>query len=114
VVFYFLALSKATLQPATLGNTVRYSLPKEAYTTPNMWSANTKKISLALGVAAAISIVLLLFYFSSSNRDSARVELLRFAPADATSVVFVDFDQLRNSPFLATLYSWAPHAGRRL
>lgn len=110
VVFYFLALSKSTLQPATLGNTVRYSLPKEAYTTPNMWSANTKKISLALGVAAAISIVLLLFYFSSSNRDSARVELLRFAPADATSVVFVDFDQLRNSPFLATLYSWAPHA----
>src|SRR5262249_37063206 len=29
--------------------------------------------------------------------------------SDATSVVFVDLDQLRASPFVATLYSWAPH-----
>jgi hypothetical protein len=75
-----------------------------------MWSANTKKISLALAAVAAITLALPLFYFFSNNRDSARAELLRFVPAAATSVVFVDVDQLRNSPFLATLYTWAPHA----
>lgn len=75
-----------------------------------MWSAKTKKIFLALGVAAVIAITLLLACHSSRNRDSARGELLRFVPADATSVAFVDADQLRSSPFLATLYSWAPRA----
>jgi len=75
-----------------------------------MWSANTRKIFLALGVAAVIAITLLLAYHSSRNRVSARSELLHFVPADATSVVFVDADQLRSSPFLATLYSWAPGA----
>jgi hypothetical protein len=73
-----------------------------------MWYANRKKISLALAVAA-VAIALLLVYFPSGNRDSARAGLLRFVPADATSAVFVDLDQLRNSPFLATFYSWAPH-----
>jgi len=74
-----------------------------------MWFANTKKISLALGVAAAIVVALLLLYVSRKNPNSARAELLYFVPADATSVVFVDLDQLRISPLLATLYSWAPH-----
>jgi hypothetical protein len=74
-----------------------------------MWSANAKKISLALGVAAVIAVALTLVYLSSNHRDSERAGLLRFVPADATSVVFVDLDQLRNSPFLATLYLWAPH-----
>jgi hypothetical protein len=73
-----------------------------------MWSANRKKIFLALTVAGP-AIALLLIYFPSGDRDSARAGLLRFVAADATSVVFADLDQLRNSPFLATFYSWAPH-----
>ena len=75
-----------------------------------MWSANTKRVYLAFGIAAGIVLALLLVYFSRNTHNSARTEVLRFVPADATSVVIVDLDQLRNSPFLATLYSWAPHA----
>jgi len=75
-----------------------------------MWSANAKKILLALGVAAVVAMALLFAYFSSNHRDSARAELLRFVPHYTTSVFLVDLDQLRNSPFLAALYSWAPHA----
>jgi len=74
-----------------------------------MWTANTRKISVALGVTTAAAIALLLVYFSPNTRNSARGELLRFVPPDLTSVVFVDLDQLRNAPFLAALYAWAPH-----
>ena len=72
--------------------------------------ANAKITFLALGVAAVVAMALLFVYFSSNDRDFTRAELLRFVPPYTTSVVLVDLDQLRNSPFLATLYSWAPHA----
>jgi hypothetical protein len=75
-----------------------------------MRSENAKKTFLALGVAAATAGALLFVYCSSNHRDSTRAELLRFVPPYTTSVVLVDLDQLRNSPFLATLHSWAPHA----
>ena len=68
-----------------------------------------KKTLRVVGAAAVITMALLVIYFSSNKRDYTRAELLRFVPPYATSVVLVDLDQLRNSPFLATLYSWAPH-----
>jgi len=57
-------------------------------------------------------MALLFVYFSSNHRESARAELLRFVPPYTTSVVLVDLDQLRDSPFFATLYSWAPHSAQ--
>jgi hypothetical protein len=75
-----------------------------------MRPANAKRSFLALGVAAVIATALLFVYLSSSHRGSARAELLRFLPPYTSSVVLVDLEQFRNSPFLATLYSWAPHA----
>jgi hypothetical protein len=74
-----------------------------------MWSAKTNKILLAILVAAAFAAALLVLRFSSNDHDSGRAQLLRFVPAAATSVVFADLDQLRNSPFLSTLYAWTPH-----
>ena len=74
-----------------------------------MWPANTKKSTLAvIGTSLALVIVLLVRHFSHSTDGSAREQFLRFVPADATSVVFIDFDALRASPFLAALKSWAP------
>ena len=60
-------------------------------------------------VAAAFTVTVLVLRFSSNDTDSRRAQLLRFVPTDATSVVFVDLDQLRNSPFLSALYAWTPH-----
>jgi len=74
-----------------------------------MWATNAKKNGLTLIAATVLLTAFLLFHFSSNNRDSARAQLLRYVPDYATSVVFLDLDQLRASPFLTTLYSWAPH-----
>jgi hypothetical protein len=75
-----------------------------------MASIRTKKIWLAaIAIAVVLTATFLVLHFSSRSHDSARAELLGFVPADATSVIFIDVDQLRASPFLTTLYSWAPH-----
>jgi hypothetical protein len=39
---------------------------------------------------------------------SARDEALALMPTTASAVLFVDFGQLRQSPFVAQLYAWAP------
>src|SRR5579859_4156505 len=74
-----------------------------------MWSAKAKKIALSTILVAALLIVLLLRHFSSPSDASARGQFLRFVPVDTTSVAFIDLNELRSSPFLASLYSWAPH-----
>ncbi|MGB8473333.1 MAG: hypothetical protein WCE61_04500 [Candidatus Acidiferrum sp.] len=43
-----------------------------------------------------------------ASRSSARNDSLALMPADASAVLFIDFDALRKSPFLADLYMWAP------
>jgi hypothetical protein len=40
--------------------------------------------------------------------SSAREETLALMPADASTVVFLDFAELRQAPFIAQLYAWAP------
>jgi hypothetical protein len=42
------------------------------------------------------------------SEDSVRKEVLAQMPADASAVLYVDLDALRQSPFLAELYKWAP------
>jgi len=74
-----------------------------------MLSAQAKKISLTVvAVVVIVTTILLIFHITGKNPGSARAELLGFVPADATSVVFFDVEQLRASPFLATLHAWAP------
>lgn len=41
-------------------------------------------------------------------RSVAREELLAQMPADASAVFYADLDALRQSPFLAAIYKWAP------
>jgi len=61
---------------------------------------------LILGIALAFGW----FYFHSHIRDwqSAREDLLSHLPADSTSVVYVDFQELRASAFLSQILAWAP------
>src|SRR5438046_2782331 len=69
-----------------------------------------KKITLALSAAVLlITAVLLARYFSPDSDASRRQQMLRLIPTDSTAVIFLDLDQFHNSPFLAKLYSWAPH-----
>ena len=42
------------------------------------------------------------------SEDSARNDLLAQMPADASAVLYIDLDALRQSSFLAELYKWAP------
>ncbi|HKF25046.1 MAG TPA: hypothetical protein VKB24_03695 [Candidatus Acidoferrum sp.] len=75
-----------------------------------MASYPTKKAAAAsLAAVAIILAILLALHFSGDSRGSARAELLGLVPPDATSVIFIDLDQLRASPFLAALSSWAPN-----
>ena len=48
-------------------------------------------------------------HFSADSEGSARQQLLQLVPTDATVVIFLDAEEFRQSPFLAKLYSWAPH-----
>src|SRR5262245_17546808 len=74
-----------------------------------MASTKTKNISLAaLAIAGVVAATLLAFHFSGESPGSVRAELLRYVPAAATSLLFIDPDQLRASPFTPTLYSRAP------
>ena len=74
-----------------------------------MWPAKAKKIALSSLLALLLITVLLVRHFSGPIDASARAQFLRFVPADTTSVAFIDFDELRSSPFLTSLFLWAPH-----
>lgn len=69
------------------------------------------KRSVAAGIAAIIVVGALALYGYrrwGSPGSSPRDELLAQMPTDASTVLFLDLDALRQSPFLAELYKWAP------
>lgn len=62
-------------------------------------------------VAAAVALGAIVFYGYrrwGGSENEARNELLAQLPVDASAVLFIDLDVLRESPFLAELYKWAP------
>jgi hypothetical protein len=69
-----------------------------------------KTKSLVAIVAVLLTSALLVGYWKwhTTNTAGARAELLSLMPADASAVGFVDFQQLRNSPLLQQVMSWAP------
>lgn len=70
-----------------------------------------KKSKIA-GIVAAVlligAIVFLGYERWAGTGLSQREELLAQLPADASAVLYIDLDALRQSPFLAELYKWAP------
>lgn len=72
----------------------------------------SRKTITAIAVAALLLVAVgfLARHFSNRSAANARDQLLHFVPADATAVIFVDFEPLRSTPFLAQLDAWAPHS----
>jgi hypothetical protein len=66
------------------------------------WLAPTSAV-LVLAVVAAIYALKW-----RSARCSSREEILAAVPSDASAVFYIDLETLRQSPFLAAIYKWAP------
>jgi hypothetical protein len=74
-----------------------------------MPATSTKKFALRLFIAALLAGLVVGWHFLCNPQIASREQLLQFIPADSTAVVFLDLDEFRQSPFLARMYSWAPH-----
>ncbi|HEV1993558.1 MAG TPA: hypothetical protein VGR03_04430 [Candidatus Acidoferrum sp.] len=65
-----------------------------------------------IGLAAVVVFLSAAAFFGyrkwSVQNGSARGEMLTLMPSDASAILFVDFGELRQSPFIAQLYAWAP------
>ena len=61
-----------------------------------------------LAVAVAAAIVFYAYHRWSDSASNARNDLLAQLPADASTVLYIDLDALRQSSTLAELYKWAP------
>jgi hypothetical protein len=72
-------------------------------------SRNKGILIIVAAVVLLIAGATLALHFSSGRDADERGQLLRLVPADSTAVIFLDLDQFRASPFLAKLYTWAPH-----
>lgn len=67
------------------------------------------KTAAIVAASVALAAILLLGYQRWQGSGlGGREELLAKLPADATAVLYVDLDALRQSPFLAELYKWVP------
>src|SRR5579863_5541780 len=68
-----------------------------------------KKTGVGMILAAVMLAVIVFWgYQHWRGSDNDRDELLSLMPASASAVVYVDLQALRNSPFLAGLFAWAP------
>src|SRR6267378_6930666 len=65
-----------------------------------------------IGLSAALAFLSMAAFFGvrkwSAHTGSPREEALSLMPTDASAVLFVDFRALRQAPFVAQLYAWAP------
>jgi hypothetical protein len=60
-------------------------------------------LAVVLGVAAFLA-----YQKWGAQSGTAREETLALMPAEASAVLFADFDELRRAPFFAELFAWAP------
>jgi hypothetical protein len=74
----------------------------ESHMKTRFWIVSLAAIVFFVGIAFAVH------HFGSSDSNSARESALALLPSDTNAVVFVEFAQLRNSPFIAALRDWAP------
>jgi hypothetical protein len=67
------------------------------------------QIALAATVVVLLSAATFLGYRKwGVRRGSAREEMLALMPIDASAILFAEFAELRQAPFVAQLYAWAP------
>src|SRR5579859_706901 len=70
-----------------------------------------RRLAGTIVVIVVVGIALVFGYerWRGSGYDP-RNDLLAQLPADSSAVLYIDLDGLRQSPFLAELYKWAPQA----
>jgi hypothetical protein len=70
---------------------------------------NKQRIAATVVAVLVVGAIALYAYQRWGGTGSIpRDELLAAMPADASAVLYIDMDALRQSPFLAELYKWAP------
>jgi hypothetical protein len=67
-----------------------------------------KQIALVAAVVIVSVAVSVAIRKWGITKNSAREEALALMPTDASAVLFLDFGELRQAPFFAQLYAWAP------
>src|SRR5271155_4325565 len=78
---------------------------------PKHWCHGMNKRKIAATSLAVIVLGAIVFYGYQrwgEAGDRTRNEVLAQMPADASAVLYIDLDAMRQSPFLAELYKWAP------
>lgn len=67
-----------------------------------------KLLLIAVLLLSLIGSLLVWRSWTLRDADAARTDMLSLLPTDGTAAGFLDLQQLRNSPFLAQVMSWAP------
>jgi hypothetical protein len=69
-----------------------------------------KRVSLALAATVLLLGAIAFYAYSrwSGDQSSARATALALMPSGASAVVYADFAALRQSPFAAAFFAWAP------
>src|SRR5229473_2877671 len=65
-------------------------------------------IALAAGLLSLSAATFYAYWRYSAHSSTARGDLLEMLPADAGAVLFADLAELRTTPLVAQLYTWAP------
>jgi hypothetical protein len=87
----------------------RAKSPISKYRGVSSYQMKKRRIAAAILVVILVGALALYGYRRlGSSGSSPRDELLTQMPTDASAILFLDLDGLRQSPFLAELYKWAP------
>src|SRR5712692_3952456 len=97
----------------------RILMPRSPFQWDNRSSGTTRaggaeamKKRTWIGLTAVIVVLGVAAFFGvrkwSVQRVSPREEALALMPVDVSAVLFADFGELRQAPFIAQLYAWAP------
>jgi hypothetical protein len=72
------------------------------------WMSKRQIVGTILALIVVGAAAVYAYQRWSDSASNPRDDLLAQLPADAQTVLYIDLDALRQSPFLAELYKWAP------
>ena len=92
------------------GTPFRWDNPKHSTTARNGTEGMKKRtwIGWAAVVVALGAATFFLYCKWGVKKGARREEALALMPTDASAVLFADFDELRQAPFIRKLYAWTP------
>jgi hypothetical protein len=96
------------LEAGRLSRTAKYSYSGKMVSLFPSWMSKRQIAGTILAVIVLGAAALYAYQRWSDSASNPRNDLLARLPADANTVLYIDLDALRQSPFLAELYKWAP------